>query len=113
MPNIDYIQNLEKAVKEKYGNEATMNPKHFWDENKEKEYIEETKKAIKKEYLSQDSREQIEVEGILVTKRTLINSNNINKICKSCKIYSFNRRDDLYMNKFNLCYKCYLCNEDK
>ena len=31
----NYIPALEKAVKEKYGDLATQNPKHFWDENKE------------------------------------------------------------------------------
>lgn len=109
--SILYVEALEKAVKEKYGELATMNPKYFWDENKEKEYIEEAKKVTKKEYISQDSKEKIEIDGIMVTKKILNNTEN--KICKSCKIYSFKREDNLYMNKFNICYKCYVCNEEK
>ena len=43
--DINYIQALEKAVREKYGDIATMNPKHFWNDQKEKEYIQENKRA--------------------------------------------------------------------
>lgn len=112
MSDIRYIQALEKAIKEKYGELATMNPKHFWDENKEKDYIEETKKVVKKEYESKDSKERIDVEGIKVSKNLL--SNKENRICKLCKKYSFDKKDDVYMKKFNACYKCYLCEiEDK
>jgi hypothetical protein len=110
--DIKYIQALEKAIKEKYGEVATMNPKHFWDEEKEKTYIEDTKAVIKKEYVSQDSKERIEVDGIMVSKNVLMNKEDRN--CKICKKYSFDRRDDIYIKKFNACYKCYLCKiEDK
>lgn len=110
--NLDYIQALEKAVREKYGNLATMNPKHFWDENKEKDYIEETKKVVKNQYLSQDSKEKVEIDGILVSKNVLNNKEERN--CKLCSKYSFERKDDIYIKKFNACYKCYLCKiEDK
>ncbi len=110
--DIRYIQALEKAIKEKYGDLATMNPKHFWDEKKEKEYIEETKKVIKKEYESQDSKERVEIEGIMVSKNIL--SNKEDRTCKLCQKYSFDKRDDVYIKKFKACYKCYLCKlEDK
>lgn len=110
--NIEYIQALEKAIKDKYGDLATMNPKHFWDDKKEKDYIEETKKVVKKEYTSRDSKERIEVEGIFVSKNVL--SNKENRTCNICKKYSFEKRDDVYIKKFNACYKCYLCKiEDK
>ena len=39
MKDLNYIQALEKAVKEKYGDLATQNPKQFWDEVKEKELL--------------------------------------------------------------------------
>jgi len=60
--DINYIQNLEKAIEQKYGLNATLNPKHFWNEEKEKDYIED-----------------------------------------------FDKKDDVYMNKFKSCYRCYLC----
>lgn len=108
---LDYIQALEKAVKEKYGDIATMNPKHFWNEQKEKNYIEDTKSATIKEYKSLDSREKVEIDGIYISKNTL--EQKLNRVCGACSKYSFSTSDDLYLNKFNMCYKCYVLKEDK
>jgi hypothetical protein len=104
--DLNYIAALEKAVKEKYGDLATMNPKHFWNEEKEKEYIEQTKKAVVKERTSQESKEKVELEGVLIPKK-LINKTS-DRQCAVCKAYSFNKKDDVYMNKFVSCYKCYM-----
>lgn len=109
--DINYIQALEKAVREKYGDITTLNPKHFWDENKEKEYIEQTKLATKKEYNSVDSKERVEVDGIMVSKKII--SNSIDRTCKHCGCYSFKREDDVYLNKYKCCYKCYVLKEEK
>ena len=38
----DYIAKLEKAISQKYGDETIDNPKRFWDENKEKEYLRQS-----------------------------------------------------------------------
>jgi hypothetical protein len=107
MRDMNFIQALEKAVKEKYGEEATYNPKQFWDQEKEKEYLEEVKKTYIKENKNLDSNEKVEIDGVLLSKK-LINK-NIAKECSFCKKYSFSKKDDLYLNKFNACYRCYLC----
>ena len=39
----EYVAKLEKAISQKYGEEATHNPRRFWDEEKEKQYIEQIK----------------------------------------------------------------------
>lgn len=109
MKNINYIQALEKAVKEKYGDIATMNPKHFWDENKEKQYIEDTKLTLITENDNFALKQKVEIDGILIAKSVLQQKEN--RVCRECKKYSFNQKDDLYLNKFNSCYKCYLCKE--
>ena len=112
MKDMNYIQALEKAVKEKYGDLATQNPKYFWDEFKEKEFLEQQKESTLKKHINEESREKVEVDGVLLPKK-LINK-NIDKECSLCKKYSFDKRDDLYLNKFKACYKCYLCKlEDK
>ena len=112
MKDLNYIQALEKAVKEKYGDLATQNPKHFWDETKEKDFIEQQKEFSAKKYKNEESREKVEVDGVLLPKK-LINKNT-SKECSICKKYSFDKRDDLYLNKFKACYRCYLCElEDK
>ena len=109
--DINYIQALEKAVREKYGDIATMNPKHFWDDRKEKQYIEENSVVAKKEYSSIDSKEKMEIDGIMVSKKVI--SNSIDRTCKHCGCYSFRKEDDVYLNKFKSCYKCYVIKEEK
>jgi len=102
----NYIAALEKAIKEKYGELATMNPKMFWDQDKEKAYIQDTKNTVIKEVTNEHSREKLDLGGVLIPKK-LINKNN-NKSCSICNKYSFNKKDDIYLNKFVSCYECYV-----
>ena len=102
----NYIAALEKAIKEKYGELATMNPKMFWDSEKEKLYIQDTKKAVTKQVTNENSREKVDLGGFLIPKK-LINK-NVNKTCCVCKKYSFNKKDDIYLNKYNSCYECFV-----
>ena len=39
--DLDYIARLEKAIEEKYGKEAIINPKSNWTDEKEKQYLSE------------------------------------------------------------------------
>ena len=39
--DLNYIAGLEKAIKKKYGPEAIENPAKHWDEEKEKDYIQQ------------------------------------------------------------------------
>lgn len=102
----NYIVALEKAVKEKYGELATMNPKYFWNQEKEREYVADTKETNKKQLTNEQSREKVDLGGILIPKK-LINKNT-QKICSVCNEYSFNKADDVYLIKFNTCHKCYV-----
>jgi len=47
--DLNQIAAIEKAIKQKYGEEAIQNPKANWDEAKEKEYLEQLKKQYKKD----------------------------------------------------------------
>lgn len=51
----EYVAKLEKAISQKYGEEATHNPRRFWDEEKEKQYIEQSK-AQRHKFPSHDQR---------------------------------------------------------
>ena len=46
---LDEVAALEKAIREKYGEQAITNPKGAWNPEKEAGYIEEVKKAYQKE----------------------------------------------------------------
>ena len=49
MPNYDYkqISAFEKAIEEKYGEKAVLNPSSLWDTEKEKAYLEQVKSVEK------------------------------------------------------------------
>ena len=102
----DYIAKLEKAISQKYGDEAIDNTKRFWDENKEKEYLQQSVEEQQKFAKNAESQDKIEADGFLINKKLL--NRDHNRTCPVCSKYSFHPRDDLYMNKFEACFKCYI-----
>ena len=100
----DRIAKIEKAMSKKFGRESIVNPKSGWDDDKEKQYLEDLK-----EFYSEESRQEddkINEDGFFIP-RNLINK-EINRVCPVCETYSFSGRDDLYMNKFECCFECYV-----
>ncbi len=104
--DLNYIAKVEKAIKEKYGDEAVQNPRKDWDDEKEAEYIEQLKALTEKRMNASRSKERVEINGILVSKK-LINKES-QRTCPVCRVYSFDMKDDVYMNKFDCCFKCYI-----
>ena len=100
------MNKLEKAITQKYGEETIDNPRRFWDDEKEKEYLEQLKEYSKKQQALKEESERIEKDGFFLPKN-LINKKSKRK-CLVCITYSFDKRDDLYMNKFQCCWKCYI-----
>ncbi len=98
------IAKIEKAMSKKFGKESIVNPKSGWDDEKEKEYLEDLKQFYSEE--SKQAEDKINEDGFFIT-RSLINK-EINRVCPVCDTYSFSGRDDLYMNKFECCYNCYI-----
>ena len=104
--DLDYIVKVEKAISKKYGSETIVNPHSLWDEDKEEEYINQLKKLAEREQKSQDSKEKLNKDGFFLSKN-LINKKS-KRECPVCETYSFNMKDDLYMNKFECCFKCFV-----
>ena len=104
MKDPDYLIKVEKAIQEKYGEEAIQNPKNNWTQEKEKEYLEQIKIIAKLE----KPKEKIEVNGVLMPKKLFKKESK--RTCPVCKTYSFNTRDDLYMAKYKCCFECYVQN---
>ena len=102
----EYIAKLEKAISQKYGEEATHNPKRHWDEDKEKDYLLQSQEEQRKFAKNAESQDKIEADGFLINKKLL--NRDHNRTCPVCSKYSFHPRDDLYMNKFEACFKCYI-----
>jgi len=101
-----YVVKLEKAIAEKYGKEAIQNPKSGWTPEKEKEYIEQVKKIQEKRNQKQNASEKVETNGFLINKKLLNREQKRN--CPVCESYSLEMRDDVYMTKFDCCFKCYV-----
>ena len=104
--NLKDMAKFEQAIAQKYGDEAVANPRSFWDEEKEKKYLEELKEISIRNIKRADAVEKVEKDGYLVSKK-LINSES-DRTCPACFEYSFDIKDDVYMNKYDCCSKCYL-----
>ena len=101
----DYIAKLEKAIAEKYGEKAIKNPKSFWTKEKEERYLAD----LKEFYSRNQGEEEYQKErrgSVLISTKFL--ENRQERTCPVCGMYSFDRRDDMYMNKFQCCFNCYV-----
>ena len=101
----DKIAKIEQAIKKKYGEEAIKNPLSDWDPDKEKEYIEQIKEVSKIEK-SKTKGEKEYYNGFLMDKKLLTRDNKTG--CPVCGEYSFSVRDDVYFNKWDCCYRCFV-----
>ncbi|QDP51362.1 MAG: hypothetical protein GOVbin630_60 [Prokaryotic dsDNA virus sp.] len=100
------IAYIEKAIAKKFGKEAIINPKSGWTDEKEKEYLEQLNEFYSKKRKKSDENEKVDKEGFLLSKNLLTKESD--RVCPTCEEYSFSMRDDLYMNKFECCWKCYI-----
>ena len=98
------IAGIEKAIAEKYGAEAIINPSSLWNKEKEEDYTEQQRRIASQ--TSDIGNEKVEVDGVLIPKKLL--NRETNRTCPTCKEYSFSARDDLYMIKYDCCHKCYI-----
>ncbi len=106
MKDQEFVLRLEKAVSEKYGKEAIENPSRNWNQDKEKDYLEQLKVLDKKEKILDESKDKVEQDGFLISKKLL--NRESNRTCPVCQTYSMKIKDDVYMNKFDCCFKCYI-----
>ena len=104
--NMDRIAAIEKAIKEKYGEEAVAHPQAEWDDEKEKKYLEEIKKLSEKKQVIAEKSDKVENGGFFISKKLL--NKESQRTCPVCDVYSFDMKDDVYMNKFECCYECYI-----
>ena len=104
--DLNDIAKIEKAIAKRWGKDAVQNPKGNWDDEKEEKYLEQLKSLMKKEDARKQKSEKVKESGILIDKRLINNKDR--RGCPVCDIYSFDLKDDLYMNKFQCCWPCYI-----
>ena len=106
MNDPDKIARVEKAISQKYGEDAVTNPRANWDEDKEKEYLEQSKEFYKKSYQKEAQQEKVDINGIKVSKK-LLNRESL-RSCSVCGARPQKSLDDVCLTKFECCNKCYI-----
>jgi len=103
--DLNKIAAIEKAIAEKYGDEAVVNPRATWDEYKEKEYKRQVKDFYLKQKTLESTTERVNIKGIQVSKKLL--SRESKKNCSTCLSVPQVAMDDVCMVKYDCCYSCY------
>tara|TARA_Y100000296_G_scaffold82965_1_gene112950 strand:- start:444 stop:851 length:408 start_codon:yes stop_codon:yes gene_type:complete len=103
--DLNYIAKIEQAIAKKYGEKTVQHPRANWTTEKEKDYLNQIKKIYNRQKKSKQD-EKTEANGFLVSEKLL--NKESDRVCPACFEYSFNMRDDLYMNKYDCCYGCYI-----
>ena len=108
MSNKDFnrIAAIEKAIKTKYGDEAIVNPRAGWDDEKEKEYLAQMKEHYNSLRKSEHAQEKVDVNGIKISKK-LLNRESLNN-CPVCGAFPKKTMDDVCLVKFECCSNCYI-----
>tara|TARA_R110000822_G_scaffold65421_4_gene160147 strand:- start:7305 stop:7685 length:381 start_codon:yes stop_codon:yes gene_type:complete len=104
--DLNEIAKYEVAISKKYGKEAIQHPKAEWTDEKEEEYQKQIRELYKKETKYREKNEKLEVDGIFISKK-LFNRGE-DRVCPTCSSYSFDLKDNVYMTKFDCCFKCYI-----
>jgi len=104
--DLDYIARLEKAIKDKYGEAAVENPAKYWDEEKEKDYLQQLKQHVEKQKSQEASTAFENVDGVLISRKLIKTERNL--ICGVCSSKLSTAKDDIYSLKFDCCEKCYI-----
>tara|TARA_B100000085_G_scaffold284668_1_gene318374 strand:+ start:357 stop:749 length:393 start_codon:yes stop_codon:yes gene_type:complete len=104
--DLNYIAAVEQAIADKYGDETIVNPKSNWDEQKEKEYLNQMKEFYSKIKRNEQHQEKIDINGIKVTKKLL--NKEPRKNCPVCGKFPKQSMDDVCLLKFECCHNCYI-----
>jgi hypothetical protein len=101
-----WLAKMEKMLTEKYGPLTVASCRKFWSQEKERSFLEQEKELIYLKNKSKLKDSLVEKESYLVNQKLL--SKDTVRECQVCNVYSFEMRDNLYMNKFNCCFGCYI-----
>ncbi len=96
------IAKIEKAIKEKYGEEAIQNPKAHWNKEKEEKFLKDLKDFYN---YNKVEKKTFEKNGFTLLQK---DDKISNRTCPVCNTYSVKSKDDLYMIRFDCCWDCYI-----
>ena len=64
--DLNQIAKIERAIAEKYGEQAIENPRSNWNEEKEKEYLSQMKDFYEKIGRSEQSQKKIDINAFFL-----------------------------------------------
>ena len=96
---------LEKAIKERWGEAAIKHPLKDWTDEEEAEYQRQKAELVSEKQDKEEDNDLVEKDGFSMPRKLIIKT--ADRTCRRCGEYSFSVKDDLYMNKFKCCFKCY------
>ena len=100
------LAHYEKAISDKYGSEAIVNPRSGWDNEKEAEYLQQLKTAFKRDRDRKQKEVKEQHEGFFISSSLFNNRQKRN--CEACNCFSLKKQDTLYLNKYSCCQKCFI-----
>ena len=59
-----------------------------------------------KERKVEETKDKVEHDGFLISKKLL--NKESNRICPVCEAYSMKIKDDVFMNKYECCFNCFI-----
>ena len=102
---IEELGKLEQLLKNKYGDDAIINPKSLWSKEKEEFYQVQHKENLEKQQKLEENEEKIEKDGFFASKRIFTKNG---ESCPVCEKYLTNTQDGVYLLKFSCCNTCYV-----
>lgn len=106
--SFDEIANYERAISKRWGKESIENPRKHWNDDKEKDFLEQSKDLHKKELSRYDSESKVEQDGFFVTEKLITRGNLFIDKCPVCNKQSKTAKDDVYIMKWQCCRSCYV-----
>lgn len=100
------VARLERAIREKYGEKAVINPRKLWSEEMQDKYNEEIKLVREKRSNFYQDKDKIQKNGYLVSKKLIKREED--RQCPVCETYSFKTKDAFYFKKYSCCFMCYI-----
>lgn len=94
---------IGKEMSKMYGEVVLTHPEVWWDTEKEKKYRESLKNQQKEDKV-QEKQTLINNEVLIINKLFITSS----RTCDICKTNFCGYYDEMYLNKFGCCYKCYI-----
>lgn len=99
--DLNEVAKIEQAIENRWGKEAVENPASHWDDQKEKDYLEQLKEQTTKQEKSSITKEK---DGILITSKLFIDR-KADK-CPVCFDFRMSDIDKVLIKKKGHCQRC-------